>query len=104
MFVAKRHRLVKADLQAAYDWYEDRRPGLGAEFAAEFETAYHHLLEFPLRHAVRFSDVRRLNLLRFPYGIFYVVRPPDLYLLAVLHTSRDTEIILQGRRSARSQS
>jgi len=28
VLVLKRHPLVKADLQAAFDWYEDKRPGL----------------------------------------------------------------------------
>jgi hypothetical protein len=32
----KRHPLVRADLQIAYDWYEDEQPGLGGEFRDEF--------------------------------------------------------------------
>ena len=94
----KNHRLVGADFQSAYGWYEDECPGLGLEFAAEFRRAYQRLHQGPLLYAVRFTNVRRLNLDRFPYGIFYVVRPDEVRVLAVLHASRDNEYILAERR------
>ncbi|MEI9959735.1 MAG: type II toxin-antitoxin system RelE/ParE family toxin [Limisphaerales bacterium] len=99
----KRHPLVKADLQNAFDWYEDELPGLGGEFRMEFFRAYRKLGQ-PLLYAVRFANVRRLNLDRFPYGIFYVVKPDELHVLAVLHASRDTEHILAERRRTFSAS
>lgn len=94
----RRHPLVAADLRSAFDWYEDQRPGLGAEFAAEFRIAYRRLAGNPLLYAVRFADVRRVNLDRFPYGLFYVTRAAEIWLLAVLHGSRDTEVALRERR------
>ncbi len=99
MTALKRHPIVHADLQAAFDWYEDLQPGLGAEFAAEFRLAYRRLAGNSLLYAVRFSNVRRVNLNRFPYGLFYVVRPGEIWLLAVLHGSRDTESVLRKRRN-----
>jgi plasmid stabilization system protein ParE len=94
----KRHPLVRSDLQSAYDWYEDQLPGLGGEFREEFFHVYRKLDQHPLLYAVRFANVRRLNLDRFPYGIFYVVKLDELRVLAVLHASRDTEYILADRR------
>jgi toxin ParE1/3/4 len=94
----KNHRLVSADFRSAYGWYEDECPGLGIEFANEFRHAYHKLRQGSLLYAVRFSGIRRLNLDRFPYGIFYVVRPDELRVLAVLHASRDAGHILAERR------
>ena len=94
----KRHQLVRVDLQSAFDWYEDQVPGLGGEFREEFSRAYQKLSQFPLLYAVRFSGIRRLNLNRFPYGIFYIIRPKEIRVLAVLNASRDTESILAGRR------
>ncbi|HEY5041990.1 MAG TPA: type II toxin-antitoxin system RelE/ParE family toxin [Verrucomicrobiae bacterium] len=93
----KRHLLVRADLQSAYDWYEDQLLGLGGEFRVEFLRAYRKLNQ-PLLYAVRFANVRRLNLDRFPYGIFYVVKPDEVRVLAVLHASRDNEYVLAERR------
>ena len=94
----KNHRLVSADFQSAYDWYEEECPGLGLEFAAEFRHAYRKLRQGPLLYAVRFCGIRRLNLNRFPHGIFYFVKPEEIRVLAVLHASRDTEEILAARR------
>jgi toxin ParE1/3/4 len=98
MSVLRRHPLVRADLSEAINWYEDQQPGLGLEFAADFLSHYRHLVCDAQLYAVRFSDVRRLNLDRFPYGLFYVIRPPEIWLLAVLHASRDTEDVLAERR------
>jgi hypothetical protein len=85
-------------LRDAYGWYEDQQPGLGLEFAKDFLSSYRCLVRGAQLYAVRFADVRRLNLDRFPYGIFYVIRAPDIWLLAVLHASRDTETVVAERR------
>jgi toxin ParE1/3/4 len=98
MLALKRHPLVAADLQSAFDGYEDELPGLGGEFREEFFRAYRKLRRDPLLYAVRFSDIRRLNLNRFPYGIFYTVHRKEIRLLAVLHGSRETKRILVDRR------
>ena len=98
MSVLRRHPLLRADLSEAINWYEDQRPGLGMEFAADFLAHYRRLARDAQLYAVRFADVRRANLDRFPYGLFYVIRPPEIWLLAVLHASRDTQTVLAGRR------
>ena len=71
---------------------------MGGEFRDEFFHVYRKLGQGPLLYAVRFANIRRLNLDRFPYGIFYVVKPDELRVLAVLHASRDSEEILAERR------
>jgi plasmid stabilization system protein ParE len=96
----KSHPLVGADFQSAYGWYEDECGGLGMEFANEFRAAYQRLRRGPLLYAVRFSGIRRLNLDRFPYGIFYSVHEDEVRVLAVLHGSRETRTILAERRRA----
>ena len=73
-------------------------PGSGGEFREEFFRVYRKLGQDPLLYAVRFANIRRLNLDRFPYGIFNVVKPDELRVLAVLHTSRESEEILAERR------
>lgn len=100
MLPVKKHRLVRVDFQSAYDWYETKQPGLGAEFIEDFRRSYHRLRQSPELYAVRFSNVRRLNLERFPYGIFYIVTPNEILVLGILHASRDTELVLENRRRA----
>jgi plasmid stabilization system protein ParE len=98
MIVLRRHPLVRADLSEAVNWYEDRQPGLGLEFAAEFLLHYRRLARDAQLYSVRFADARRMNLDRFPYGPFYVIREAEIWLLAVLHASHDVETILAERR------
>jgi plasmid stabilization system protein ParE len=98
MPVLKKHRLVAADFRLAFDWYEDQRPGLGWEFAQDFRLAYSRLRQGPQLYAVRFANVRRLNLSRFPYGVFFTLNRDEVRVLAVLHASRDTRPLLAERR------
>jgi toxin ParE1/3/4 len=99
MLPVKRHPLVRADIQSAYNWYETKQLGLGGEFIEDFRRAYHRLQQSPAFYSVRFSEVRRLNLGRFPYGIFYVLETDHIQMLGVLHASRDTENVLANRRT-----
>lgn len=84
------------DLQAGYDWYEERELGLGSEFAAEvFET-----LDRALRHPFvpkkyehpdlpAEPGVRKIQLERFDeYGIVYVIVDDTFWVLAVAHAKR----------------
>ena len=99
MSALRRHPLVRADISDAVNWYEDQQPGLGLEFAQDFLQRYRYLARDAQLYAVRFDDVRRLNLDRFPYGLFYVIRASEIWLLAVLHASRDTATVLAQRRT-----
>jgi hypothetical protein len=72
MSALRRHPLVRADISDAVNWNEDQQPGLGLEFAQDFLQHYRFLARDAQLYAVRFDDVRRLNLDRFPYGLFTV--------------------------------
>jgi hypothetical protein len=98
MNVLRKHPLVRADISDAINWYEDEQPGLGAASWEDFRAHYRILPRDAHLYAIRFADVRRLNLDLFPYGLFYVIREPEVWLLAVLHGSRDAEKILAERR------
>jgi toxin ParE1/3/4 len=94
------HPLVEADLRGASLWYEEQQAGLGARFEAE---AHLHLRRLPadaLLYAVRFANIRRLNLKRFPYGVFYFVAGDEAVVLGVLHAARDTREELERRRAS----
>jgi hypothetical protein len=71
---------------------------LGLEFAKDFLSHYRYLMRDAKLYAVRFANVRCLNLDRFPYGIFCVIQASDIWILGILHASRDTETVLTERR------
>lgn len=85
---------IKADaleeLEAAAVWYEDQRPGLGGEFAAEVERVLSAIAEQPLAFPrwERDATARRALLDRFTYAVFFDVEPRRVVILAIAHTSR----------------
>jgi toxin ParE1/3/4 len=98
MLVLKKTRHVEVDVAEAAEWYNAQRLGLGIEFIAEVQGADRLLLANPLRYAVRFDDIRRLNLRRFPYGIFFIIHDETIVVIGVLHFRRDSRALLAQRR------
>jgi toxin ParE1/3/4 len=79
---------AESDMLQAHAWYEDRRPGLGAQFLRAIESCLETIQRYPLACAKVEDDVRRALLKRFPYGIFYVVDGERISILACLHAKR----------------
>lgn len=98
MLVLKKTRHVEVDVAEAAEWYNAQRLGLGIEFIAEVQGTDRLLLANPLRYAVRFDDIRRLNLRRFPYGIFFIIQGETIVVIGVLHFRRDSRALLAQRR------
>ncbi len=79
-----------ADIEAAGVWYEERQPGLGADFSRTIRRAINTLPDNPLicRLRERRRNVRWLLPPRFPYRIVYRVRGDLITVLAVIHAAR----------------
>ncbi len=80
---------AEAELTDAALWYEDRREGLGVEFIEEAERVFQTIEERPQYFQSVHLDIRRANLRRFPYSVYYVVHLDTVGILAVHHHSRD---------------
>ena len=81
--------VAEDEVRDAYDWYEQRRAGLGGEFLACVEDALDRIARMPEAPASVHRDVRRVLLRRFPHGVFYVVEGDTVVVLAVFHGRRD---------------
>jgi toxin ParE1/3/4 len=77
-----------ADLQEAFEWYEKRAPGLGAQLVGELDRALASIAANPLAFSKIHRAMRRTLLRRFPYGVFYLVEDDRIVVLAILHTAR----------------
>ena len=62
----EQHWLVRFDIREAYRWYKNQERGLGRRFNEELQAVLQRLPDCALLHAVRFDDVRRVNLPSFP--------------------------------------
>ena len=81
---------AEADITEAALWYDAREAGLGLELTAEVYAAIRRALASPsgyLRLRKR-PEVRRILARRFPYRIFYIVRPDAMIVFAVIHAAR----------------
>ncbi len=80
---------AQAEIIEAYQWYEDKAEGLGAEFVRAVDACLAAIERNPTAYALVHKQVRRALLRRFPYGIFYLVEGEAIVVLACFHSSRD---------------
>jgi len=85
------------DVAAAFEWYEDQRLGLGAEFLEQLRATYDRIAEGPLKYQELRSGIRRALLTRFPYAVYFAVEADFIAVVAVLHASRDPAVWQQRR-------
>ena len=78
-----------ADIEQAFRWYEQRRPGLGDEFLELLDSALGEIRAHPERFPVIHRDTRRMLLSRFPYAIFYRIYESGVVVVACMHAHRD---------------
>jgi toxin ParE2 len=79
---------ARAELDAAAEWYEAARAGLGAQFLDEFESGVSKITATPHAWHPLGSRLRRFRLRRFPYGIIYLVATEEIVIIAVAHLHR----------------
>src|SRR5580698_1123424 len=80
---------ARIDLLAAADFYELQKPGLGAEFVADFESGLGRILQAPPRWPELEPGIRRYRLDRFPYVLIYRVPSSGMVeIVAVFHLHR----------------
>ena len=89
-------RVAQREVDAAADWYDQQRIGLGSEFIEEVNRVFEQIRNSPERYPLAHEDLREGPIHRFPYVVYYWVEPGQVVVVAVVHTSRDPAI-WQGR-------
>jgi plasmid stabilization system protein ParE len=80
---------AETELAEAFDWYERRLPGFGAQFLTAVDTAVGSILGNPLQHPIIYRNVRRALARRFPYQVLFIVEENIIVVIAVFHGARD---------------
>ena len=83
---------AEAEFDEAFDFYDARRAGLGADFTAEVQDVFDRISTNPLIHQEVFADIRKAVVRRFPYCVYYRPHADRVEVIAVFHTSRDPSI------------
>ena len=85
------HPEAEVELVDAIDYYEDREPGLGYDFAIEVHSTLENILSFPKAWPILDEHIRRCQTRRFPYGIIYTIDKDVILVLAIMHLHRHPE-------------
>jgi plasmid stabilization system protein ParE len=80
---------AESDVAEAYEWYEERRQGLGDDLLLSVEATLAAICERPASFPIVHQDIRRALIRRFPFGVFYILDKTKLIVLAVFHARRD---------------
>lgn len=83
---------ARAEFDEAVDWYEQQRPGLGAEFVAQVQAVLDRISATPELYGQVFRGVRRAVVRRFPYAILFQIEPRQAVILAIFHGRRDPKL------------
>ncbi|MFT5525899.1 MAG: toxin ParE1/3/4 [Pirellulaceae bacterium] len=87
---------VVTDLEDVARWYDERSPGLGAEFLAESRTALDRIAREPEQTAADAECIRAHRLRRFPYVVYYRIDGAVIVVFAIMFGGRDPTV-WQGR-------
>jgi hypothetical protein len=84
---------AEKDTNAAYCYYENKRPGLGDRFLNELSNFYNKLERHPGYNSFTSPNkkTRSVALKTFPYKIIYEIEGKELYVYAVYHFHQNPE-------------
>jgi hypothetical protein len=84
------HRLVYRpdaleEIASAAGSYEERAPGLGAEFIRALDVVLDRIKRDPLHHPVVHGQLRRALLKRFPYSVIFSELVETVVIVGCVH-------------------
>lgn len=78
-----------AEIDEAFDWYEEQQKNLGRKFIFHLEASYDLILDLPFGFPARRKDYRECFMGTFPFVIIYRVVNNKIIIHKVFHTSRN---------------
>lgn len=80
---------AELDLDEAHAYFEEQRSGLGFEFLADLTETLELLEDNPYLFQEVYGELRRAIVHRFGYNLIYKVVEKEVYILAIMHGSRE---------------
>lgn len=81
--------LAQMEAAEAYQWYGQPHIGMGNAFLEELERTNGFIASNPHLYACVEAEMRRANLNRFPYSLFYVIDGDTVNVLSCFHQHRE---------------
>lgn len=83
---------AEADLNEAYQWYEQREVGLGRECIRCVDSCVQLIRRHPEIYPMVHKHVRQGVVRRFPYSVLYFIAGDEIIVVALFHAARDPKI------------
>lgn len=80
---------AEADIDEAFEWYEQRQTGLGFEFMRAVDARIRSIQRNPDMCGFVERHYRRALVRRFPFAILYAYADDIVTIYAVFHTAQD---------------
>jgi plasmid stabilization system protein ParE len=80
---------AEAEIADARDWYDQRSPGLGADFVGAVDATLAAIQQNPFQYQAVMGQFRRAGLRRFPYGLIYIASEREIIVVACFHGRRN---------------
>ncbi len=83
---------AEADLADARSWYEQRENGLGDKFLERVEESLEQIDRLPESHRIVYRSIRRAQVRRFPFLVYYSIVAGGVVVLGIVHSHRDPKV------------
>lgn len=84
---------ARSDVLQAFEWYEDRRAGLGEAYRDALDATIIRILRYPVAFEPGERGLRRALVSRFPHAIYFRVYPEAVVISAVIHAKRHPTLV-----------
>ena len=82
------HPEAADEYEEAIAYYEDCQTGLGKQLSQEIDASIKLILAFPKAWTILDGEIKRILIRRFPFGLLYILRNDEIYILAVMNLNR----------------
>ena len=83
---------AEAEIAEAGDWYDQRRPGLGAGFVRAVDATLVAIQQNPFQYQIIWRQFRRAGLRRFPYSLIYMASDRQITIVSCFHGRRNSKV------------
>jgi len=83
---------AELDIAHALEWYASQKSGLELDFLNAIEETLAVIERTPKLFQLRYRNIRVVFTKRFPYGIHYTIEKNQVFVHAVLNTSRASKM------------
>lgn len=76
------------EFRESVEWYESKAKGLGLRFTDETDSTIEKIRLNPDMYMKVAGNIRRIQMNKFPYSVFYATEDDTLVILRIFHNKR----------------